>query len=223
MISHDLRTPLTVIVGYLDLLGTDLPDATREKAISAARSNAMRMESMLEDLLNATRAEELFAPKVLLPVHLCAMAEDVANSLHAASPDHGISVVCDRDGTTLGEEKRLRQALVNLVANAVKYSPAGTDVVIRVSASDGRAQVAVEDRGPGIPDASKRTVFDRFTRVDGGGGKPGLGLGLYIVRVVVEGHGGTAFVEDLDGGGSRFVIELPATVRDVAAATEQPA
>jgi signal transduction histidine kinase len=214
MISHDLRTPLTVIVGYLDLLGTDLPEPSREKALSAARSNAMRMESMLEDLLSATRAEELFAPKVLLPVRLCAMAEDVGNSLRAASPDHGISVVCDREGVTLGEEKRLRQALANLVSNAVKFSPTNSDVVIRVGSSDGRVLVAVEDGGPGVPDDQKLTVFDRFTRVENGTGKPGLGLGLYIVRVVVEGHGGRAYVEDMPSGGSRFVMDLPAAVGD---------
>lgn len=218
MISHDLRTPLTVIVGYLDLLSTDLPEPARDKAISQARSNAMRMESMLDDLLNATRAEELFAPKVLLPVHLGPLADDVANSIRATAPEHRIEVACDFDGAVLGEEKRLRQALVNLVANAVKYSPPGTRVTIRVSARDGRAFLAVEDSGPGIPDQYRRSVFDRFTRVDNGGGKPGLGLGLYIVRVVTEGHGGRAYVEDGPEGGSRFVMELPVAHRKPARA-----
>ncbi len=214
MISHDLRSPLTVIVGYLDLLGTELPEPARDKAISAARSSAMRMESMLDDLLSATRAEELFSPKVLLPVSLCDLAEDVATSLRATDPDHVISVECVKDQVALGEEKRLRQALVNLVSNAIKYAPAGTEICIRVEPGpeEGRAVLAVEDHGPGIPDDEKYRVFDRFTRVkSSSAGKPGLGLGLYIVRVVAEGHGGRVAAEDAQGGGARLVMELPAT------------
>jgi signal transduction histidine kinase len=216
MISHDLRSPLTVIVGYLDMLSTDLPEPTREKAIRSARSSAVRMESMLEDLLSAARAEELFAPKVLLPVPLCALAEDVAGSMQATAPEHTIVVACREDQIALGEEKRLRQALVNLVTNAIKYAPAGTEITVAVEGGrdERRAAVVVEDQGRGIPDEYKRKVFDRFTRVDAAtAGKPGLGLGLYIVRVIAEGHGGRVYVEDRDGGGARFVIELPATER----------
>ena len=210
MVSHDLRSPLTVIVGYLDLLGTGLPEAAHDKAITSARANAARMESMLDDLLNATRAEELFAPKVLLRVAVCPLMEDVAQSMTAASPDHAISMVCDAEPTVMGEERRLRQALVNLVGNAIKYSPRESTISMRVSVEGQWARIAVEDQGPGIPDEYKRTVFDRFTRVSGASGaKPGMGLGLFIVRVIIEGHGGRVFVEDVPGGGSRFVVEVP--------------
>jgi signal transduction histidine kinase len=216
MISHDLRSPLTVIVGYLDMLSTELPEPTREKAITSARSSAVRMESMLDDLLSATRAEELFAPKVLLPVPLCDLADDIAVSMRATTPDHTIVVVCRKEQVALGEEKRLRQALVNVVANAIKYSPADTTITIAVEGGrdSSRAAVVVEDEGPGIPDDQKRTVFDRFTRVEGATlGKPGLGLGLYIVKVIAEGHGGRAYVEDGPVGGARFVMEIPATAQ----------
>jgi signal transduction histidine kinase len=214
MISHDLRSPLTVIVGYLDLLTTELPPDARDKAIDSARRNALRMESMLDDLLNATRAEELFAPKVLAPVDACDLAEEVVTSMRATAPHHTLEVVCEHGGTTLGEERRLRQALVNLVGNAIKYSPEETTVTVRVNADAERVRFAVEDQGPGIPDDMKRKVFDRFTRLQAGGGKPGMGLGLYIVKVVTEGHGGRVHVEDGAAGGARFVIDLPAAEAD---------
>jgi signal transduction histidine kinase len=153
---------------------------------------------------------------VLLPVPLCELAEDVATSMQTTAPEHTVSFVCRKDGIALGEEKRLRQALVNLVTNAIKYAPAGTAITVAVEAGkdDTRAALVVEDCGRGIPDEYKRTVFDRFTRVDAAtAGKPGLGLGLYIVKVIAESHGGRVYVEDRDGGGARFIIELPANER----------
>ena len=209
MVGHDLRSPLTVIVGYLDLLATDLPEKTRLEAIGSARANADRLDAMLDDLLEAARAEQVFVPKEFVPVEPCALAEDVAVSLRGSFPDHRVEVVCESERQVLGEERRLRQALMNLASNAAKYSPSATPVTIRIAGDSEHVRIAVEDEGPGIPDESKQAIFERFTRIGTSSGRPGMGLGLYIVRTVAEGHEGRAYVEDRAGGGSRFVIELP--------------
>ena len=217
MVGHDLRSPLTVIVGYLDLLATDLPDTVRSEAIASAKANADRLDAMLDDLLEAARAEQVFVPRELLPVDACDMAEDVAVSLRGSFPDHPVNVVCERRRSVLGEERRLRQALMNLAANAAKYSPSKTPVAIVIEGDEGDVRFVVEDEGPGIPDDAKQAVFERFTRIGTSSGRPGMGLGLYIVRTVAEGHKGQVYVEDRPGGGSRFVMELPAAPEDPSA------
>jgi signal transduction histidine kinase len=216
MVGHDLRSPLTVIVGYLDLLSTELPESIRSEAIASAKANADRLDAMLDDLLEAARAEQVFVPREFLPVDACDLAEDVAVSLRGSFPDHPVSVVCERSRSVLGEERRLRQALMNLAANAAKYSPSKTPVTIAIEGDADDVRFVVEDEGPGIPDDAKQAVFDRFTRIGTSSGRPGMGLGLYIVRTVAEGHSGRAFVEDRPGGGSRFVMQLPAVPEDPA-------
>jgi two-component system, OmpR family, phosphate regulon sensor histidine kinase PhoR len=209
MVGHDLRSPLTVITGYLDLLGTDLPASVRREAVVSARANAERLDAMLDDLAEAARAEQVFVPRAFDPVDVCALAEEIAISLRGSSPEHPVEVHCEGSPTVLGEERRIRQAIMNLAANAAKYSPRGTPVVIRIETDDESVRVVVEDEGPGIPDESKLSIFDRFTRIGTSSGRPGMGLGLYIVRIVAEGHRGVAYVQDRQGGGSRFVIEMP--------------
>jgi len=210
MVVHDLRSPLTVIVGYLDLLATDLPEPARLAAIGSARANADRLDAMLDDLLEAARAEQVFTPREFVPVDAGPLAEEVAGSLRGSFPDHPVRVVCEKDRSVRGEERRLRQALMNLAANAAEYSSARTPVTIRIEGDAESVRFAVEDEGPGIPDESKQAVFERFTRLANSRGRSGMGLGLYIVRSVAEGHEGCAYVEDRPGGGSRFVMEFPA-------------
>ena len=211
LVSHDLRAPLTVIGGYLDLLERPLPDDTRAEAVSSARRSKERMEALLEDLLTATRAEELFTPTVLEPVSLSALAEETAASFEHASA-HRISATTTGDGIVLGEERRLRQVLVNLVTNAIKHAPETGAINIEVGSRDGRVRAAIQDDGPGVPEADREVIFERFTRLaDGSENRPGIGLGLYIVRAIVESHGGIVSVGDRPDGssGARFVVDLP--------------
>lgn len=105
----------------------------------------------------------------------------------------------------------LRRALVNLVENAVKYSPAGGEVRVSAQCKDGAVRFEIADQGPGIPEAYRRRIFEPFFRVDDSRSRRqgGTGLGLALVRAIAESHGGTVRVEDNDGGGSRFLLELP--------------
>lgn len=220
LVSHDLRAPLAVVNGYLDVLRRSLSDEDRIRAVEAAKRDAARMSDLLEDLLSAAQAEQLLAPDELVPVSLAELAEEVAASLSTAHPARALRADAADGGHVLGDGKRLRQALVNLVTNALRYSPDDSPVTIRVSCAGPRACLSVEDHGPGVPEDQRELVFERYARLEGGSGRrPGLGLGLYIVRVIAENHGGSTRVEETPGGGATFVIDLPA----VAAASSQPA
>jgi signal transduction histidine kinase len=209
LISHDLRSPLTVVIGYLDLLARPMPPADFGHAIEAARRNAARMADLLEDLLSATRAEELLAASELVPTPLRALADEVVGSLAPTHAERKLLLEADCDPVVLGEEKRLRQVLLNLVTNAYKYSPEPDPILVRVTCDDEHARLEVVDHGPGIPAVERDHVFERFARLENGAGRPGVGLGLYIVNIISHNHGGTARVEETPGGGATFVMELP--------------
>ena len=208
LVSHDLRSPLTVVEGYLEMLEQPLDDERRETAAHNAQRAVGRMEGLLDDLLHATRAERVFAPTVLRSVDLGWLAEGVASSLQM-SAEQDLQVVADQDVIVLGDAVRLEQAVANLVGNAIKYGPPDGRVLITVSSVGDRAHLAVEDEGVPIPEDQRATLFERGMRGTGVRGMPGMGLGLYIVRVIAEAHGGTATVECPDGGGNRFTLELP--------------
>jgi signal transduction histidine kinase len=109
-----------------------------------------------------------------------------------------------------GDSERLRQVLMNLIDNAIKYSPSGGDVVVRAYGEDGHVRVDVRDRGPGIAKDDQRLIFEKFGRVTGGGAtKPGTGLGLFIARSIAEAHGGALDVVSSPDQGSTFTLELP--------------
>lgn len=211
--SHDLRSPLTVVRGYLDILDRPITDEQREKAVAASRRATERLEGLLNDLLDATRAERVLAPQVMRPVDLGELARSVATSLQIGALQR-INVEVAEHVTVLGDRDRLEQAITNLVGNAIKHGPDEGEIRIGVSSRDGHALVTVEDDGPGIPAEHRESLFERGVR--GSKDTPGMGLGLYIVRVVSEAHGGTSYVEATSQG-TRFVIALPRTELDAFA------
>jgi signal transduction histidine kinase len=212
LVSHDLRAPLTVIAGYLEMLDRPLEESERRKAAESAKTAANRMSSLLGDLLETTRAEQVFAPTAFRRVDLGALADDIAESMRIGS-GHDITIVKKQEAIALGDELRLRQAIENLLGNAIKHTPDGTEITLTVDVIEDRPVVAVEDGGPGIPESRRKTVFDRFARLSNNEGVGGVGLGLYIVRVIAESHGGTVSVEDSSSGGARFVLAIPGAPR----------
>lgn len=211
LVSHDLRAPLTVITGYLDILAKNPDPEKRASAIEAARRSALLMQDLLQDLLSVTRADEMFAPVEMVPVDLSGLAREICSSFSHTSR-HILTCDVPPSATVLGEERRLRQVLVNLVSNAQKFAPPDTLVTISVENADGVVVLAVEDEGPGIADEDRDLIFERFARLPlDGADTPGFGLGLYIVRAIVEAHGGNVHVERGNrAGGARFVVVLPA-------------
>ena len=214
--SHDFRSPLTVVRGAVELLLGERPGALtagqRELAESAER-NVLRLEEFTEDLLEMARLEQ--GAVALEPEDL-----DVRMLLTEIVADHQILAKQRRQWFALdapadamkvsADRGRLRQALSNLVGNAIKYAPTGTPINVRADRQNGSFRIAVSDHGPGIPPEERGHMFEKFFRGRGVGSTPGAGLGLSIARSLVVLHGGTLDYEDTPGGGSTFVVRLPA-------------
>ncbi|MFC8191522.1 sensor histidine kinase [Cellulomonas sp. NPDC057328] len=221
--SHELRTPLASIRGYAELvrrMPEELPpDAVR--ALERVESESRRMTSLVEDMLLLARLDA-GRPLDRGPVDMIALALDAVSDAHAAGPDHVWRLELpdpeddDPAGTVvLGDEHRLRQVLVNLLANARVHTPPGTTVVTSVtSGAQGSVELEVRDDGPGIPDDLRHRLFQRFARGDAARspGSGSSGLGLAIADAVVRAHGGRIDVGR--GPGATFTVTLPADPPD---------
>ena len=215
-VSHELKTPLTAIRGYVEtLLETDPIDgATRGRFLRKIRRQSNRLGALVSDLLTLSRIESSAEPPEEV-LDLRSAAGEVLNLLGPASEERGLELVPEFPGQAvevLGEEEAIRQALSNLVDNAVKYSSPGGRVSVRLQAENGRAVLEVEDEGPGIAGEHLDRIFERFYRVDRARSRElgGTGLGLAIVKNVARRHGGGVEVESERGRGSTFRLWLPA-------------
>jgi two-component system, OmpR family, sensor kinase len=220
--SHELRTPLTTIRGFAELYrqGAARDPAELDRLMRRIEDQAARMGLLVEDLLLLARLDTE-RPLDRQPVDLLALAAEAVNDARAVAPDRRIEVVLggddgDHDGVlvVLGDDRRLRQVLANLVNNALTHTPAGSPIEVRVGTStlDGRPGAAVEvvDHGPGLAPEQAERVFERFYRADPARSPAdgGSGLGLSIVAALVAVHGGTVAVDSVPGRGARLVLPL---------------
>jgi two-component system OmpR family sensor kinase len=232
--SHELRTPLAAVRGYAELYrqgAVSDPDAVAS-AMRRIEDEAARMGLLVEDLLLLARLDEE-RPSRTEPVDLTVLAADAVQDARAIAPDRAITLLGLsgplEPSEIAGDERRLRQVITNLVANAVSHTPAGTPIEVAVGGSPTEASVEVRDHGAGIDPDQVVRVFERFFRADpsrqrGRGG--GTGLGLAIVAAIVSAHDGRVGVKQTAGGGATFVVELPRTApvsATVLAAVSAPA
>lgn len=215
--AHDLRTPLTVLLGQAELLERRLqrdPNATIDPAgIVRIARESRRLRDLVSDLLEAQRLEDVGPSADQEPADV---QEVVGSSLERYGydgaqftpdlPDQPILVMMDR--------MRLEQVLDNLLENALKYAPGGPPTEVRAWTENDEARISVADHGMGIPDGERGAVFERFVRASNAQARSdtGLGLGLYICRRIIEGHGGRIWADETPGGGSTFHVSLPAQV-----------
>ncbi len=213
-VSHDLRTPLTAILGYAELM-LRRGDLTGKQAQAAEviERNARRLLRLVNDLLLLAQVRAGHLRLELEAVDLGALAADTVELAQPLAHQGGLGLALDvpPPGTALVEADRLRlgQLLDNLLANAIKYTPAGGEVRVRVAADDGTARLEVADDGPGIPAAEQARLYDAFSR-GSGATAPGTGLGLAIVRAVADAHGATIALDTGPGAGTRFTVTLDA-------------
>jgi two-component system OmpR family sensor kinase len=221
--SHELRTPLTSVLVNLELLAESLDGDQGEAARSALRSS-QRMRRLVADLLLLARTD---VGRVIPhePCPLDQIVVEAASELGPVSGEHEISLDVDHAvggrGPILVEGSRdeLHRLTINLLENALRHTPAGTEIRVRTQIEDGDALLVVEDDGPGVPEHLRDTLFERFVR--GAGDRGGsFGLGLAIVRAVAETHGGSVTIEptgERDGAsyGARFIVRLPAQAENI--------
>lgn len=212
-VSHELRTPLTSIrsVGEVGLRGGHRDEASYRAMIGSMLEEADRLAGLVDRLLTLSRAESGQATLAREVVDLRALAEDVVSHLSVLAEEKGQRLTIEATEGALSavaDRQVLRQALINLVDNAIKFSPAGGAVRIRIAGTAHDALFEVSDSGPGIADAARSRIFDRFYRSDDAPAG-GTGLGLSIAKGAVEANGGRLTLEQSSHGGSTFRIIMP--------------
>lgn len=212
--SHEFRTPLTALrsVGEVGLRGSRSVEDYRE-VIGTMLEEADRLSRLADDLLTLARAETGQAHLRFEPVDLSSLAEEVSERLSVLAEERRQTLETDVDGPVVvsGDRPALRQALLNLLDNAIKYSPESSRVIVRVGHGSDLGWVEVQDEGPGIPSEDRERIFERFYRIDSSRSREmgGTGLGLSLVKGIAEAHAGRVELETERGGGSVFRIVLP--------------
>ncbi|HET8869283.1 MAG TPA: DUF4118 domain-containing protein, partial [Aquabacterium sp.] len=211
-ISHDLRTPLASLVGLAETLERNRPDSVQaqQELAKSIRHSALRMTALVNNLLDMARLE---AGAVQLNHQWQPLEEVIGGAIAATQAtlvDRPISVRLDDGLPMLNMDAVLMERVfVNLIENAVKYTPPGTAIEISAHADGSHATITVDDYGPGLPPGKEETIFQKFERGAKESSTPGVGLGLAICRAIVQAHGGRIHAEDKEGGGARFIISLP--------------
>lgn len=216
-VSHELRTPLTALRGALALLVSGkvgvLPETARP-FLEIANTDCLRLIRLIDDLLDIQKIE---AGRMDFRMGRVELMPLLRRALEAARPfgdQNGVPLAAGsgvEEAVVLGDADRLLQVLANLLSNAVKFSPRGACVQVSLRRHGGGFRISVRDQGPGIPDAFRPRVFERFAQADGSDArqKGGTGLGLHICRVIVERHGGRIGFDTRPGRGTAFHVDLP--------------
>ena len=219
-LAHELRTPLTTIrlltetlIGEIAAL--DVPPRVRDR-VAKIDVETGHLVQMVNELLDLSRMEQAVTELDIAEVSLPAVIHGALDRLHTFADRQGVELIAEVPGDAAlppvqGDEERLGQLLVNLLHNAVKFSPHGSTVAVRAVADEAEVTISVEDHGAGIPAADLDRIFERFYKVDKARvrGVGGTGLGLSIARHIVEGHHGRIWVESEEGRGSTFSFTIP--------------
>jgi signal transduction histidine kinase len=216
--SHDLRTPLTTIQGHADLIqmrlgsGAAIDSSWLGTRIGALQAASRRMVATVEEITDV--AELQIGHRLDLnvqPVDVGEMVRAATTMVEGSAPRGAAPIVVDMAGPVVvaGDGMRLERVLQNVIGNAVKYSPAGTPVQVRVSRQDGRAVIAVRDHGVGIPADELPHIFSRYYRASTSIGIKGTGIGLAGAKAIVQQHGGHIELDSIVGHGTTVVISLP--------------
>ena len=213
--SHDFRSPITVVRGALELLLSERPGPLRTEQRGLAERadrNVKRLEEFSEDLLEMARIEHGAIDLERVEIDACALVREVVDDQRTIAERRGqsIQVRCRDDNITiLADVGRLRRAIGNLIANAIKYGPERSPIIVQTLRESGTFTVRVTDDGPGVAPEDRDRIFEKFSRGRRSAVVAGAGLGLAIARSLAELHGGTLRYEDAEGGGATFVLSVP--------------
>jgi len=223
-VSHEMRTPLTSIAGALGLLAGNaagrLPASAR-RLLAIAHKNSQRLVRLLNDILDIEKMESGKVVFDFKRVEVRSLAEQAIEANRAVAEGFGVRIRLAPASPAIdvhADANRLVQALTNLLSNAIKFSPPGGEVIVAVEARNENARISVRDHGPGVPDQFKPHIFEKFAQADATDArqKQGCGLGLSIVKQIVDRLDGEVGFDDAPGGGANFYIDLPNWARAVA-------
>lgn len=226
IVSHELRTPLTAIRGALGLVSAEavgiLPPRAKDMTIIAL-NNCDRLVRLINDILDIEKIESGKMDFDMRPVEMSELIRETVEATKSYGQKYDVFIVTSRNLPQLeviGDKDRLIQVLTNLISNACKFSPAKGTVRVTLTVRDEFVQIAVEDKGRGIPESFQQQMFEKFCQADSSDTreKGGTGLGLNISRAIVEKHGGKIEFESREGHGTRFWMTLPLKVRALASA-----
>jgi signal transduction histidine kinase len=213
LVSHELRTPMAAVIGSARTLQQRWRELTadqRESFLELIAAETGRLATLISDVLDTSRIDAGTFTFRFSDVDLAELVRDSVASAEVSSDEVGLRAeVRDPLPVVRGDPERLRQVLMNLIENAIKYSPAGDQVDVHAYAEAARVRVDVRDRGPGIAREDQRLIFEKFGRVTSGNTRPGTGLGLFIARSIAEAHGGTLEVSSAPEHGAVFTLDLP--------------
>ena len=216
LVSHELRTPLTSIIGYGELLAESEADRLTDQGrryLDVIRRNAQREMRLVGDLLLLVRIQEGTFRIESEKVDLRRIVEQAVEAARPAAAKREIELSADAASTPAceGDPHRLGQVVDNLLSNAIKFTPKGGDVSVRLGSDDGVAAIEVTDTGTGIPEEQQEYLFDRLYRAPSATASavPGVGLGLTIVKAIIDAHHGRVAVQSEPGVGATFRVELP--------------
>lgn len=211
--SHELKTPLTTVVGYMQMINRLMPENASDKfktVVAKTGTYVDRLNQLLSELLDMSRIQtgNIELHKELFDFDK--MASEAVEGIQTASPAYKITLAGKTGLTFYGDESHLIQVLTNLISNAIKYSPNSTQVEIYISKVSNFIKVSVKDYGMGIKEEELKKIFQRFYRVgEIQKSYPGMGIGLYICDQIIKNHGGTLWAESTPGSGSVFSFTLP--------------
>lgn len=216
-VAHELRTPLTAIRGNAEMLeDPDLPESMRVKFTAIIVSEAERLSRIVNDLLNLQRIENTQTPvEEFHRINLRELAQNVVDALHSLLETRGANVaIVGEAPDVLGDTDRLREALTNIVENASRFIEPGGHIVIDLCGLHGNSIIQVKDDGVGFGDIDPQLLFKRFYRADLSRARNtgGTGLGLPIVKSIIEQHDGTIEAVNLAEGGANFIIAIPSII-----------
>jgi heavy metal sensor kinase len=214
--SHEIRTPLSVIRGEADVaLSRDRTTAEYRESLAVIHEEARRLSRLVEDLLNLARADAGRVRLRMDELYLNELVTECCRSIEPMAAAHNLKLECDApaDIPLRGDEELLRRMVLNLLDNAIRYTPSGGKICAAVESHNGEARIRVADTGVGIPPEAAAHVFERFYRVDqarsrNGSGSSSFGLGLSIVKWIAESHRGAVELASQPGAGSTFTVRL---------------
>ena len=215
LLVHDLRNPLTGVLGMLQLLLADITDPAKREDAEHAREAGEKMRETLEDLLQVRMLEEGRMSLQAKRLCLADIVSAATTSVDGTARLHNLRIeqAVDQRLRIVGDSALLRRAVENLLSNAIKFSPSGQSVEVSATENNRELQICVSDRGRGVPAERKRELFEKFggVTVKRASDRRSYGLGLYLVRLVAEAHGGKVTVRDREGGGAVFMLSVPSS------------